>query len=74
MAGCELLPVFDPLLLEGLLPLFAVVARGGPEKPVIEKMTPRISAKAVNVAKTISAGDPRQNLLLVCGCEAPDVK
>jgi hypothetical protein len=67
MAGCELLPVVEPELLEELLPLLVVLARAGPEKPVNEKMTPRINAKAVKVAKTISAGDPRQNLLLVCG-------
>jgi hypothetical protein len=74
MAGCESLPVDDPLLLEELLPLLAVLVRAGPEKPVIETITPRISANAVSVAKTISAGEPRQNLLLVCGCVPADVK
>jgi hypothetical protein len=66
--------VEEPLLLEELLPLFVVLLRAGPEKPVIEKIIPRISAKAVKVAKTISAGDPRQNLLLVRGCAGADVK
>ncbi len=69
-----MLPVEDPLLLDELLPLFVVLVRAGPEKPDIEKTIPRISAKAVSVAKTISAGDPRQNLLLLGGCAGADVK
>jgi len=68
MAGCELLA--EPLLDEPS-PAFLAPAPG---MPVTEKMNARISAKPVKVAKTISAGEPRQNLLEACGCVAGDVK
>jgi len=76
MAGCELLPVVAPELLEEPLldepfPAFLAPAPG---MPVTEKMNARISAKPVKVAKTISAGEPRQNRLEACGCVAGDVK
>lgn len=69
-----MLPVDEPVLLVEPVPVLAVLALAGPGMRVTEKMIAMISATAVNVANTISAGDPRQNLLLVGGCAGADAK
>ena len=65
----ELLELLDELLL--LLPLVALT---GAEMCVTESINAAINAKAVRVAKTISAGDPRQNPLPVRTGVGADVK
>lgn len=56
-----------PVLLDAPVGLLDEPALAGSEMRETEKINAAITARAVNVANTISAGEPRQNPLDVCG-------